>query len=185
MKKILFITTSPTVNGNGDTLIETAINAARSVRPETEIKKIDTRGMSIGGCKACNECMKTGSCVQKDDFEEILSAVRDSDSIVVTVPIYFNLPCAQSVALLDRFFTLFSPEYKGSGKNKKLAILLTFGGSDPEKIKTITTDAISFFNQVKECRVELFPKLSAGPDVCRNTPAYLEKAAEIGKWTVE
>lgn len=30
MSNILFITTSPTVNGNGDTLTETALNAAKS-----------------------------------------------------------------------------------------------------------------------------------------------------------
>lgn len=184
MKKILFITTSPTVNGNGDTLIETAISAAKS-ETKAEIIRIDTRNMNINSCKACNACMKTGVCVQEDDFDEVLSAAKNSDSIIVSVPIYFNLPCAQSIALLDRFFSLFSPEYKGTGKSKKLAVMLTFGGSDPEKIKTLTADAISFFSQVKECRIEMFPQLSAGPDVCRNTPSYLEKAAEIGSWAAE
>lgn len=184
MKKILFIATSPTVNGNGDTLIETAINAAK-FKAEIEITRIDTRDMNINSCKACNACMKTGKCTQKDDFDEVLSAAQNSDSIVVTVPIYFNLPCAQSVSLLNRFFSLFSPEYKGSGKSKKLAVMLTFGGSDPEKMKLLITDAISFFNQAEEHRIETFPQLSAGPDVCKNTPTYLEKASEIGIWAAE
>lgn len=180
MSNILFITTSPTVNGNGDTLTETALNAAKSAG--ANVTRIDSRNMNINGCKACNTCMKTGSCVQRDDFYEVLSAVKDSDSIVVSVPIYFNLPCAQAITLLNRFFTLFSPEYVGSGKDKKLAIMLTFGGSDPEKMKNLVMDAIGFFNQAKEFRVELFPQLSSGPDVCKNTPTYLEKAADIGKW---
>lgn len=183
MSKVLFITTSPTLNGNGDTLIETAVNAAKSVGAETT--KIDIRNMSINGCKACNACMKTGSCVQKDDFGKILSAIQECDSLVVTVPIYFNLPCAQSVTLLNRLFNLFSPEYKSSGKGKKLAVMLTFGGSDPDKMTELTANAVGFFRQIKESRIETFPKLSDGPDVCRNTPAYLERAIEIGKWVSE
>lgn len=120
MSKILFITTSPVANGNGDTLIETAIEAAKNTGAETV--RMDVRDMNIGSCKACNDCMERGSCVQQDDFDKVLSAVRECDSIIVTIPIYFNLPCSQAVTLLNRFFCLFSPKYKGSGKEKNLQL---------------------------------------------------------------
>ena len=120
MNKVLFITTSPKANGNGDTLIDMSINAAKSIG--AEIARIDTRKLSIHPCKACNACMKIGTCVQNDDFSELFSKIRESDGIVISLPIYMNLPCAQSVLLLNRLFQVFSPEYKASGKIKNLPL---------------------------------------------------------------
>lgn len=133
MNKILFITTSPRANGNGDILVDTALNAAKSVGARTT--RIDTRKLNINPCKACNACMRTGTCVQKDDFAELFDAMKNSDSIVISTLIYMNLPCAQTITILNRLFNVFSPEYKGSDKSKKLAIMLTFGSSDPKKWK--------------------------------------------------
>ena len=135
MGKVLFIKTSPRAKGNGDTLVDAALNAAKSAGAETV--RVDTRNLSVKPCKACNACMVTGSCVQKDDFGALLDAMKGSDSIVITVPIYMNLPTAQSVTLLNRLFQLFSPAYERSGKGKRLAVMLTFGGSDPEKMQEL------------------------------------------------
>lgn len=191
MNKILFITTSPRANGNGDTLVDTALNAAKSVGAETA--RIDTRKLNINPCKACNACMKTGTCIQKDDFAEVFAAMKDSDSIVISAPIYMNLPCSQSITLLNRLFNVFSPEYKGSGKSKKLAVMLTFGGSDPEKMKELVANTVGFFAPVgdgalgssflTEYRIETFPQVEA--TLKDNSSAYLEKATEVGKWAAE
>lgn len=188
MNKVLFITTSPKTNGNGGTLVDTAIAAAKSVGAETI--RIDTRDLNIN---PCNACMKTGTCIQKDDFATVLSSIKDSDSIVVSVPIYMNLPCAQSITLLNRLFNVFSPEYKSSGKRKKLAVMLTFGSSDPEAMKSLTANAVSFFAPVGEgalgsgfltkYRIETFPQVEA--TLKEDPSAYLERATEIGTWAAE
>lgn len=180
MNKILFLTTSYRIGGNGDTLIEKAMEAAQAAG--ANISRIDIRNKSINPCKACDYCMTTDQCVHKDDFADILAAVKESDSIIISAPIYLNLPSGLAVMLLDRFFATFSPTYQGSGKDKKLGILLTFGNSDPDKMKELVNDAVGFFKQIKELRIDTFPKTSAGKDVCRNTPEYLEKAKEIGEW---
>lgn len=191
MGKVLFITTSPRAKGNGDTLVDAALNAAKSAGAETV--RVDTRNPSVKPCKACNACMVTGSCVQKDDFGALLDAMKGSDSIVITVPIYMNLPSAQSVTLLNRLFQLFSPAYERSGKGKKLAVMLTFGGSDPEKMKELVENAVSFFapagdgalgeSYLTAYRIEAFPQVEA---ILKEKPsAYLNLAAEIGKWAAE
>lgn len=191
MNQILFITTSPRVNGSGDILVDAALNAAKSAGAETT--RIDTRKLNINPCKACNACMKMGSCVQKDDFAELFTAMKNSDSIVIASPIYMNLPCAQATTVLNRLFQIFSPEYKGSGKSKKLAVILTFGGSDPKKMEELTTNIVSFFapagdgahgkSFLTEYRIETFPQADA--ILKDNASAYLEKAAELGKWSAE
>jgi multimeric flavodoxin WrbA len=48
MKKILFLTTTQTVGGNGDTLVEAAIGAAKI--HGTEIERIDIRNKKVNPC---------------------------------------------------------------------------------------------------------------------------------------
>ena len=51
MKNILFLTTSPTVGGNGDALIGAAIEEAEAHGVKVHI--IHTREKKIGFCRAC------------------------------------------------------------------------------------------------------------------------------------
>ena len=67
MRKILFLTTSPTAGGNGDALISTAMEAAEKAGAQTEL--VNIREKKINFCKACYGCRETGVCVQKDDFQ--------------------------------------------------------------------------------------------------------------------
>lgn len=176
MEKSLLITTSPTTNGNGDTLITTAINTASEY--ETDIERINLREHTINACKACGGCMEKGECIQQDDFNSILSSIKKADKIIVTVPIYMNLPCAQATTLLNRFFTVFSPKYEKSENPKNVTILITMGNSDPEEMKKIIENSLVFF-QIENLRIETFNQLSDGPDVCKNTPEYIEKVKKI------
>lgn len=50
MKKILFITATPTPHGNGDALIESAMEAVQD--KNVEIKRIDLRKKQVNICKA-------------------------------------------------------------------------------------------------------------------------------------
>ena len=87
MKSILFITSTPTTHGNGDTLIEAAMEAAKE--QGGNVTRMNIRDMEIRPCIACYGCAKTGVCVQKDDFLELLSAIHSVDGIVAETPVYF------------------------------------------------------------------------------------------------
>lgn len=176
MSKILFITTSPNVGGNGDVIVETAGAAAAELG--AEITTLHVRDMKISS-------YLPGAGGEADDFAQILEAAKAADSIIVTAPIYFNLPSAPAIAVLNQFVAVRGPQYVPSGVQKKLAVVLTCGGSDPDKMKEIGELAVMYFEQVKECRVEVFNQLSKAKDVCKNTPEYLARAAEIGKWAAE
>lgn len=65
-KKILFLTTTPTVGGNGDTLIHAAMEEAKKSGAKVEL--INIREKEIGFCRACYGCAETGICVQKEEF---------------------------------------------------------------------------------------------------------------------
>lgn len=70
MKNILFLTTTPTMGGNGDALISAAMETANEQGANVHL--IHIREKQIGFCQACYGCAKTGVCVQKDDFMDIL-----------------------------------------------------------------------------------------------------------------
>lgn len=78
MKNILFLTTTPTVGGNGDALIAAAMEEAKEHGANVHLVHI--REKRIGFCRACYGCAKTGVCVQKDDFMDILRLAHEADS---------------------------------------------------------------------------------------------------------
>lgn len=182
MKNVLFITTSPTVGGNGDVVIKEAIDSAK--KSGATVTRIDLRDKKISGCNACNGCIATASCVQKDDMTDILQQIKESDSIIITVPIYFNLPNSQAVTFLNRLFVTCTPAYKPS-KNKKLGIMITCGGSEPSKMKELCENAVMFFQQVTEKQIVVFNKCSSEDDHCKNTPEFIKIAQQMGDWAVK
>ena len=182
MKNILFITTSPTVGGNGDVVIQEAMESAEA--NGASVTLVNIRDKEISACKACNSCMANASCVQEDDMQGILKQMKESDGIVISVPIYFNLPNAQAVTLLNRLFVACTPTYI-SQKNKKLGIMITCGGSDPEKMKEICENAVVFFPQITEKQIVVFNKCSSEEAHCKKTPEFLEIARHMGAWVTK
>ena len=64
MKKVLLLTTTPTVGGNGDALIEATAETAMGCG--TEVKRLNVREMDIHPCRAAtaapgsaNACRRT------------------------------------------------------------------------------------------------------------------------------
>lgn len=173
MRKILIITSSPKTNGSGDILASAVEKAA--VDNGAVVRRVALRDLNIAPFSFQQA---------DDDFTEVMAQMRDADGIAVTVPIYFNMPCAQAVTLLNRCFCIFQPDYVSSGKTKKLAILETCGHGDPEKIRTMTEDAVGFFHMVTECRIEVFSLLS-DPAEKAIDPDNVRRAAELGAWLAQ
>ena len=68
-KKVLIISTSPRKGGNSDTLAEEFARGAREAGHEVE--KIGLWDKTIGFCRGCLACQKTGRCVIHDDADMI------------------------------------------------------------------------------------------------------------------
>jgi len=99
--KILFINSSPNINGNTATLmhwVEEGViqSAARS-------EWIDLKGKDIHYCLGCNHCLKTGKCIQDDYIQVLKKKIDESDGLVVGSPVYEGHPTAQMKTVMDRF----------------------------------------------------------------------------------
>ncbi len=80
--------------------------------------------MKIAGCLACEYCHTKGggTCVQKDDLEQIMPAYKEADMIVFASPIYYFSMTAQIEAAIQRVYCIGKP-----AKATKAALLLSSG----------------------------------------------------------
>lgn len=108
-KKILVVSTSLRANSNSDMLAEAFIEGARETGHEVE--KVSLKDKTIGFCKGCLACQKTGSCVIRDDAGAIVEKMLHSDVLVFATPIYYYEMSGQMKTLLDRANPLYTADY--------------------------------------------------------------------------
>ena len=108
-KKVLIISTSPRKGGNSDTLAEEFARGAREAGHEVE--KIGLWDKTIGFCRGCLACQKTGRCVIHDDADMIVQKMLTAEVIVFATPIYYYEMSGQMKTMLDRGNPLYSSDY--------------------------------------------------------------------------
>lgn len=134
--KMLGISTSPRTNGNSDTLLRRALEGAESA--DAQIEYIRLSDYKIGPCIECNACYITGSCSVKDDYQQILEKLINTDRLIYATPIFFMTVCAQAKMLIDRCQCLWAHKYVLKKKlfnpeRDRRAIVIATGGSKGTK----------------------------------------------------
>ncbi len=103
-KKIVVITGSPRKNGNSFAMTDAFIKAAEE-KGHT-VTRFDAALKSVGGCRACQTCFKTGkACSFDDDFNAIAPAILEADAVIFTMPVYWYSIPAQIKGVIDRLFS--------------------------------------------------------------------------------
>lgn len=81
------ISTSPRKNGNSEMLADAFLNGAKDAG--NSVEKISLYDKTIGFCKGCLACQKTGRCVIHDDADIIVGKMLNADVLVFATPIYY------------------------------------------------------------------------------------------------
>ena len=102
--KVLGIVGSPRKNGNTEILMHEVLKAAREAGGETDIFLISEK--QVAPCDACGSCFQVGSCIVKDDMQELYAMMEEADALVFGSPVYFGTVSAQCKAIMDRMFAL-------------------------------------------------------------------------------
>lgn len=102
--RILGIVGSPRKNGNTEILMTEALKVARDAGCETEIFLMAEK--QVAPCAACYGCFKGGSCVVKDDMQQLYEMMARADAIIFGSPVYFGSVSAQLKIVMDRMFAL-------------------------------------------------------------------------------
>ncbi len=124
-KSIVVITSSSRKNSNSAALADALIEGVRAAG--NEAVKFNAGAMEIRPCRGCEYCHQhDGICVQKDDMQQILTALRTADAVVFASPVYFYNICGQLKNVIDRTYCLY-PEVNYT----KAALLATAADGRP------------------------------------------------------
>lgn len=87
----------------------------------------DLAKMNIHPCIGCVACGYEGPCIQKDDNEQIRSAILGADMVVFATPLYYYGMSAQLKTVVDRFCAYNSSLH---AKHMKSALLTVAWNAD-------------------------------------------------------
>ena len=119
---IVVLSGSPRKNGNTDRLVAAFVEGAMSAGKKVTVFRV--ADMQIAGCRGCNQCFaQNGVCVQTDDAQIILDALKEADAYVLASPIYFFSLSAQIRLAIDRTYALLRAGMPASTS----ALLITCG----------------------------------------------------------
>lgn len=109
-KNILFISFSMRKGSNSELLTDRFICGAKEAGHHVE--KVCIRDKTIGFCRGCLACQKTGRCVIQDDGDVIARKMLTADVIVFATPIYYYEMSGQMKTMLDRANPLYFVDYR-------------------------------------------------------------------------
>lgn len=123
--KILVLNGSPRRNGNTAQLIAAFREGAESVGHNVHV--VDVCYKNIAGCLACEHCHTkgNGTCIRKDDMQEIYKELKETEMLVLASPIYYHGISGQLKCTLDRFYAVAYPHKPET--LKKVAMILSSG----------------------------------------------------------
>jgi multimeric flavodoxin WrbA len=124
-KHVLGIVGSPRRGGNTETLVDTILTSAAEQGATSD--KVILNELKIAPCQACNGCQRTGSCIQKDDMEQLIPLMEKANVWVLGTPIYWWGPTAQFKLFVDRWYGLDPRCFQGK---KVIAAIPMGGGND-------------------------------------------------------
>lgn len=134
MKKVLALMGSPRKGKNTDKLLDYLLEGISE--NNMEINKIYLKDKEIKDCSACDYCGKSGSCIIKDDMNDIYTEFDQSDIIIFAAPVYFNSVNSMAKAAIDRCQRYWSLKYSLKEKYKntedRKGIFLSTGGAPLE-----------------------------------------------------
>lgn len=175
-EKILVISTSLRANSNSDLLAEAFIEGAREAGHEVE--KVSLKDKTIGFCKGCLACQKTGSCAIRDDAGEIVEKMLHANVLVFATPVYYYEMSGQMKTLLDRANPLYTADYA----YRDVYLLATAADEDEHAIDGAKKGLEGFVACFERARFAgyVFAGGVDAPGAAKGHSA-LEKAQEMGR----
>lgn len=126
--KILVLNGSPRQSGNTMQMVQAFREGAEAAGHYVHV--VDVCRKRIAGCLACEYCHTKGkgTCIQKDDMQEVYDLLKDAEMIVLASPIYYHGISGQLKCTVDRFYAAAYP--KKPRLLKKAAMILSSGDPD-------------------------------------------------------
>ena len=183
--KILGLSGSPRRGGNTELLLDRALEGAKE--RGADVEKLVLSDLKLHPCRHCDGCARTGLCVIEDDMQELYDRFRTLDALILSAPVFFMGPPAQTKSMMDRCQSLWVAKYVlkrplVEGGTKRKSLLLSVGGSTrPHLFRPLKTIVQAVFATLD---------VAYGNDLCfagvdqkgaiREHPTALKAAFEAG-----
>jgi multimeric flavodoxin WrbA len=135
--KLLAFNGSPRKKWNTATLLEHALQGAKSAGAKTELFHL--YDLDYKGCISCFACKRIGGksyghCAQKDDLTPVFKKVEDADAILIGSPIYYGITTGETRSFLERLmfqYSVYDPQRSTLfGRKIKTAFIYTAGAPE-------------------------------------------------------
>jgi multimeric flavodoxin WrbA len=181
--KVIAFRGSPRRGGNTETLLKEALKGAG-----VEARVFDLNEMQIKPCQHCGGCEDTGACIIPDDMEQVSSAIREADRIILATPVFFSGVSAQVKAMIDRCQQFWCEKYLlkreiPAGERGRKGLLLVVGGmKNAQGVECVGRTAKAWFRSVSvpEHRTLAYTGVDALGDILKH-PTALKDALEAGR----
>ena len=144
---ILGISGSPRKGGLSDSLLEGALDGARS--EGCHVEKIVLSDLDIRPCQDCGGCADTARCVIRDGMDTVRAEIELADGIIIASPIYFGSITAQLKAAIDRHQDAWVAKYvlkNAPHRHKaKKGVFLCIAGEDKARYFANAKEIITAF----------------------------------------
>ncbi|MCI5867217.1 MAG: flavodoxin family protein [Methanosphaera sp.] len=133
--KIIGITSSPRGKGSNST---TALNLALDVAKDNgaDVEIFDLTKMNIADCQGDDYCKShNGECPVNDDMQQLYSALKECDGVVLASPIYFFDLTGITRIFIDRLYAFYLSTFPEEYKGKKFSIITTQEIADEDEFR--------------------------------------------------
>jgi len=181
--KILGLMGSPRIGGNTDLLLDEVLKGAQS--EGAWVEKVIVDRLKISPCREYYGCIRDGSCVIRDDMDEIYPKLIEADGVIVASPIFFYGLSAQLKTLIDRCQALWARKYvlKNLPQRCRKGALVAVGATKGERLfdGAILTVKYFFKSIGVECVGELLIRGVDQKGEILKHPDALKEAYELGR----
>lgn len=187
MIKIIGISGSPRKGGNSETLLDEALDGARSAGASCE--KIRLNDLNYKACQECGGCKATGKCIIEDDMRPIYRKADEADGIIIASPIFFGSVTAQLKTMIDRFQCYWVKKYvlkEPPSPKKKKGVFLCISGSDRKEFFENAKKIVKIFFATLNVEYlgDLFCPTTENMDEIKRDKDTLVRAFELGETLV-
>lgn len=181
--KLLALLGSPRRKGNTAALLHAFLEGTED-RGGAETELVNLQEKNIKPCRSCESCRKPPylKCIIDDDMLSLHKKVIASDMLVVATPVYWWNISAQLKLFIDRLYALAGEDGDYKCLNgKKIVILMTYGGSEPNSGAKLVADAFKDIAEYLNMEIAGVLGVCSGENPVENNNDALKKAFELGK----
>ena len=196
---LLAIVGSPRKGKATDTLVDKAIEGAKSKDPDCNVKKINLIEHDIKVCINCLTCRDSktkepvAECSIRDDMDYIRQDILKSDALVFGTHVHMGYATATMMTFLERIcWTFAKPEGRflnisgipiPRSDKKRKAIIIVTSGIIPPIYRKLCDDATPLIKRTAKdsLNAKTVGDMYAGDIEHRGVEHYFDKALKLGR----